>query len=140
MEQGKLKKASESELAGAIREAIGAGPDDEVSFVTPQFTRERRATPPGSPPASREQWDALLSMSDVGLREMGLRPWDEPDEQGRVTMLLPGEWYRAIPAGFPIVGLNGEEESFVPRQSDNDIRFGCLAYGVRVKATVNWGK
>lgn len=93
---------------------------------------------PGCPPATPEEWAALRGMSESALREIGLRTWDSrPD--GRALMLIPGEWYRAIPAGFRVVDINDfdhnpiTDEAFVPGGSDNDIWFGCLTYGIVVQ-------
>lgn len=69
-------------------------------------------------------------MSRQALKEVGLRAWDEPDGHGRVLMLLPGEWYQHIPRGYEIVDINGNAERFEPGVTDDDIRFGCLAYGI----------
>ncbi len=96
-----LKKQGEDPLADQIREAIGAGPDESVEVVTPQFTRTPGMQGPGSPPATKEDWEALRSMSVEALKEMGLQPWNEPDKEGKVLMLFPGEWYPHIPPGSP---------------------------------------
>lgn len=128
MANDKLKTASENRTAAKLREVIGAGPDEDVEIVTPQFTREPGATEPASPPVD---FDGLRGLGVNALREMGCRRWDEPDESGHVLMLFPGEWYEAIPAGFRVVNIFGETESFVPGTTDDDIRFGCLPYGLR---------
>jgi hypothetical protein len=140
MPEGKLKAASDSRVAAAIREAIGAGPDEDVTVRTPQFTRPPSWAQPGCPPASREQWNDLYKMDGVALRELGLHPWcthhEMEHEYGRngVLYLLPGEWYRSIPAGFPITDICGGDELFSPGVTDDDIRFGCLAFGILVPA------
>ena len=46
-------------------------------------------------------------------------------------LLFPGEWYHIIPNGFMVTGLYGESYPFNLGESDDDIRFGCLAYGIR---------
>ncbi len=52
------------------------------------------------------------------------------------VILIPGEWYNIIPDGFIVTGLNGEQYPFKNGDSDDDIRFGCLPYGIRrVKST-----
>ena len=45
-------------------------------------------------------------------------------------ILIPGEWYNAIPDGFIVTGLYGEKYPFKKGESDDDIRFGCLPYGI----------
>lgn len=47
--------------------------------------------------------------------------------------LFPAEWYNKIPNGFIVTGLYGEAYPFQKGKSDDDIRFGCLAYGIRRK-------
>jgi hypothetical protein len=46
-------------------------------------------------------------------------------------ILFPGEWYDCIPDNFIVTGLYGEEYPFRLGDSDDDIRFGCLPYGIR---------
>lgn len=127
--RGALKKSSESELAAQIRSAIGAAPDEAITIQGPQFERLLSDPTPGSPPSD---WDALRSMDSVALKEMGCGKWDEPDTEGRVLMLFPDEWYRHIPGGYRVESISGEMKPFAPGMTDNDICFGCLAYGVRV--------
>lgn len=44
--------------------------------------------------------------------------------------LLPAEWYNSIPDGFELVDICGKKEFFKNGKTDNDQRFGCLAYGI----------
>ena len=46
-------------------------------------------------------------------------------------LMIPGEWYNSIPNGFMVTGLWGESYPFEKGKSDDDIRFGCLPYGIR---------
>jgi len=48
-------------------------------------------------------------------------------------ILFPGEWYNIIPDGFKCTSLYGEITEFIKGKSDNDIRFGCIAFGIRRK-------
>jgi hypothetical protein len=100
-----------------------------IAIVTPQFRRSAQDTAPAAPP---EDFAALRGFDKTALKEMGCRVWDEPDADGRVLMLFPGEWYQKIPGGFVMEGINGKPKTFRLGETDNDIRFGCLAYGVRV--------
>lgn len=52
-------------------------------------------------------------------------------EQDENVYLFPKEWYNIIPNGFIVTGLYGEEYPFEKGITDDDIRFGCLAYGIR---------
>ena len=128
-----LKRASESDWAAELREAIGAGPDEPVSIVTPQFEREP-GQPPATPPAD---WEALRTLDVQALKELGMRPWGCPEDaagnehpEAGCLWLFPGEWYPAIPNGFEIVDINFNAEVFVRGRTDDDIRFGCLSFGV----------
>lgn len=47
------------------------------------------------------------------------------------VLLFPGEWFDLIPEGFKTTGLYGEETVWEKAKADDDIRFGCLAYGIR---------
>jgi len=116
-----------------------------IQVTTPQFTRPKSDAPAASPP---ENWDDLKELDKNGLRELGFRPWNVPNDpedeprpgscqpvnwvgfNGKTLMLLPGEWYAKIPAGFEIIDINGCKETFQPGVTDDDIRFGCLAYGI----------
>ena len=55
-------------------------------------------------------------------------------EEDEDLILFPGEWYNIIPDGFKCTSLNGELSIFQKGKSDDDIRFGCIAYGIRMKA------
>jgi hypothetical protein len=130
-----LKSASESADAAKIREAIGAGPNEEVQVTTPQFTRPKGEAGPAAPPADREAFDALRTLPETALLELGFRKWGRREdgrnrEVGPMLWLLPGEWYQAIPEGYPLTCISFREETFQLGVTDNDIRFGCLAYGI----------
>ena len=69
----------------------------------------------------------------VDLSTVIPRPTQLLDEDEWV-MLFPGEWYGLIPDGFKCTGLWGQEEDFIKGgETDDDTRFGCLAYGIRRK-------
>lgn len=119
-----------------------------VEITAPQFHREQGAPPVGCPPATKAEWGFLRGIALGGgpkavgaLKEMGLRAWNDPktaepgDErfEGGTLMLFPGEWYHHIPKGFTIVDIFGNEKTFAIGQTDDDIRFGCLAYGLVVR-------
>jgi hypothetical protein len=118
------------DFAEKFAEATGIKPGEPVEIITPQFHRE-----PGAPPAhsAPEPFSEIYNRSIAELRQLGCRAWDEPDSEGYVLMLLPGEWYDKIPNGTQLIDINGEPESFVRGVTDDDIRCGCLAFGVRVK-------
>lgn len=126
----KLKASSESATAAVIREAIGAGPDEEIDVTTPQFDRASDMSRPKSPPSD---WKSLRLRKSSELRAMGCGAWANRRSDKTSLMLFPAEWYEAIPSGFEVETISGRTEFFVPGETDNDRRFGCLAYGVRVE-------
>lgn len=116
------------------REAADVPEDVEVVLMTPQFERPKNEPAPCSYPGH----DVLASLqraSVAELPEFGLCPWNDPAERqfgDRTLWLLPGEWYSRLPAGFAFTTIMGREEVFDPGVTDDDIRFGCLAYGILV--------
>ena len=106
--------------------AIGLKPGETLNIITPQFKRiDGRVIAyfPNTP----EEYAALPKLPPSTLKKIGCGIWN--DEGGKRHWLFPAEWYPHIPAGTPVVDINGETEAFNPGVTDNDIRFGCLAYG-----------
>lgn len=52
-----------------------------------------------------------------------------PEDEDMI--MFPGEWYNIIPNGFMVTGLYGETYPFKKGVADDDIRYGCLPYGIR---------
>jgi hypothetical protein len=75
-------------------------------------------------------FEALRTMSITELYNIGCHPWKqgEPD----VLMLFPAKWYHGIPTGFILESISGEKVAFARGVTDNDERYGMLAYGIRV--------
>lgn len=71
--------------------------------------------------------DIVLGLSSREPKPETLLPVDED------ILLFPCEWYDIIPNGFTVTGLSGESYLFEKGVSDDDKRFGCLAYGIRKK-------
>ena len=153
MATGKLHPRGVTPEADAIRDAVGAGDDDEIQVTTPQFTRPKGEPGPAAPPSTPDDWEALRQASRQELKERGCRCWsalvevDETTATGRARRrgsryedvdgggthelwLLPGEWYSSIPRGFAIIDIFGTDETFEPGKTDDDIRFGCLSFGI----------
>ena len=113
---------------------------DWPEIITPQFHRGPYDPISGAPPGSNLSWDDLRALSCQALKEIGLRPWNDPAKalpgdavfEGKQLMLFPGEWYRHIPDGYEVVSINGKREAFHAMPGRDDIRFGCLAYGILV--------
>ena len=66
---------------------------------------------------------------DIGIGDAITKQQSEDEE----IYLIPGEWYNSIPEGFQITTISGRIETFQKGITDNDTRFGCLAYGIRRK-------
>lgn len=124
MPEGELVPGDTNPLAAKIRKAIGAGPYEKVTVCTPQFERtdgkEITVFPKGA-----EFLDALKAAPADILKDCGLRRWDCN------TWLFPGEWYDHIPDDYIVTDINAMDEPFKKGETSNDIRFGCLAYGIR---------
>jgi hypothetical protein len=150
-----------SPLALLLRAASGAADGDDLYVVTPTFHRPTNLPPAMIPPADRSVWAALQRLGRDELKAWGLLPFgafstEPPPADGRRRVLhrdavyydledendprpkthelwlFPGSWYRQIPTGFPIVSIFGELEEFEIGKTDNDIRYGCLAYGLMI--------
>jgi len=126
MPEGELAFGDTNPLAAKIREAIGAGPFEQVQIVTPQFTRTngRQVTVFPTGPAFL---DALKTAPTEILADCCMVPWDEESK----VWLFPGEWYPHIPEGYMVTDINGNDEPFEKGKTDDDIRFGCLSFGFR---------
>lgn len=122
--------ANDPDFAEQFREAIGAAPGEAINIITPQFTRTDGIVPP----IPQINWTELANMAPDTLKQMGCCRWDEADDKGQCLWLLPGEWYGYIPEGFPLTCIDGTTSPFKAGETDNDIRFGCLAYGVMAAA------
>lgn len=121
--------ASDPDFAEQFTEAIGAKPGDRVEIITPQFTRTDGITP-AHPNFS---FADLHKFSPATLKAIGCGAWDEPNAKGEQLWLLPGEWYNHIPEGMPLTCIDGTTEPFERGKTDDDIRYGCLAYGIIVE-------
>lgn len=113
-------------FANDLANALGIAPGEMIEFVTPQFERTD-GIQVRSPMFSPAQWANLPKMADETLRELGLCVWDKTDEG--THYLFPKEWYGIIPRGLKVKFIGGEEEPFIPGETDDDYRFGCLAFG-----------
>lgn len=101
-------------------------PDIEIEIVTPHFTRTADMGPPPSLPATDDDWRQLQSMSVEEAKERSFGNWDGG------LFLFPGEWYAHIPPWLEVECISGARGRWDAEVRDDDIRFGCLAYGVRL--------
>lgn len=63
-------------------------------------------------------------------KELRFKKWDEdmPD-----LWLFPLYLVPIIPEGLEVTSINGETFKYEKDKMDNDIRFGCVAYGIEIK-------
>lgn len=118
------------DFAERLIEAIGAKPGDTVQITTPQFER----TDGLQVPLPIMDFSKLPNLSEDTLKAIGCQKWDVPDDDRNVLWLFPAEWYDHIPDGTIVYTINGETEVFKHGETDNDRRFGALAYGFMRKA------
>lgn len=105
--------------------AIGTQPGETIQIITPQFERTDGVQVPVL--IDFNDWENLHKKDEATLRALGFGVWDK-DENG-THWLFPKEWYSIIPDGFVVTDINGEKEVFKRGQTDDDYRFGCLAFG-----------
>lgn len=77
--------------------------------------------------------------SDAGQITFDVGRGNAPTTKRKKDMdiwLIPGEWYDYIPDGYLLTDICGRQEPFKRGKTDNDIRFGCLAYGI-LRPTTN---
>lgn len=93
-----------------------------------QHNRPSNWITPGTPPKTMEEWEALR---DVPMQELceaySFGNWNL---DGVPVALIPGEWHGALPEGLVLRCINGQDYTVGQDRIDNDIRFGCLAYGL----------
>lgn len=70
------------------------------------------------------------NLTEGEAQELRFGKWsdDEPDLYLIPLYLLP-----ILPIGTKLTCINGQKIVYDGHNIDNDVRFGCLAYGVRVK-------
>jgi hypothetical protein len=128
-----LLDINDPDFATKFADAIGLQPGEGITFSTPQFER----TDGMSVPLPICDFDRLPELSEATLKAIGCQKWDEPDADGNVLWLYPAEWYPHIPDGTTITDINGTTERFKRGETDDDMRYGALAYGVNRKAQGN---
>jgi hypothetical protein len=121
---------SDPDFVEKFRAAVGLKPGETLEIHTPQFERTdglQVALP-------QVDFAKMHLVSAETLKRIGCCMWDEPDKDGNVLWLYPAEWYDHIPEGTPLVCIDGETSLFKRGETDDDMRFGCLAYGFLRKA------
>lgn len=129
------------ELASFLKKELGLENNDTINIITPQFERDFEIEIDFIPKSGTELKTLIESAPKDILQKMGVCIWTTYDSEvadygkssylkpQQIHYLFPKEWYDYIPDGFEIINVLGEKEIFKRSQTDNDIRFGCLAYG-----------
>lgn len=128
----KILDVNDPDFAEKFADALGIQRGDTLEIVTPQFER----TDGRKPVLSVDDWEGLRRQSVEMLKELGCCPWERRDD-GTTLMLFPKEWYDLIPDGFVVTDINYNDEPFKHNETDDDIRFGMLAYGVLAEGAGN---
>lgn len=125
--------ASDPDFIAKLSAAIGVRPGEKLNLILPQFDRTdgRIVT---YLPRTPEEYAALKLLDPESLKKIGCQMWDEQD--GETTWLFPHEWYNYIPNGTTIVDINGDVEEFKNGETDDDMRFGALAFGFTQKTSI----
>lgn len=132
--------------------------ENKIEIVSSPHERQHEAPMENVKPTSEEKFLEIVNnapysiLRDMGFRKWatfndcvdeGLEPWDKDNsriitngpteklENDIDIILFPGEWHDIIPKGFVVTGLYGETYAFDPNIDGDDIRFGCLAYGIQ---------
>jgi hypothetical protein len=113
-------------FAENFAEAIGLKPGEKLEIKTPQFERTDGVQVPVTD-FSKLDWESLPMRGEATLKALGLGIWDKEDDY--THWLYPKEWYTLIPDGLAITSINGDNETFVRGETDDDYRFGCLSFG-----------
>jgi hypothetical protein len=108
-----------------LKDAVGLKDGEVLEITTPQFARTDGITP-SIPDIA---FDKLHTLSKEALKSRGCQMWDEPDAEGNVLWLYPATWYDHIPEGTEMVCIDGEKSAFKRGVTDDDMRYGALAYG-----------
>lgn len=118
--------ANDPNFVADFAKAIGVEPGETIEIMTPQFTRaDGRVV--SYIPKTPEEYAALPQMKPDALKKIGCQIWD--DEDGKRHWLYPHEWYNHIPDGTEIIDISGNVERFKRGETDDDMRFGALAFG-----------
>ena len=65
-------------------------------------------------------------------RELRFGKWDEKSN----LWLFPLYLVPIIPEGLEVMSISGNKYKYEKDKADNDIRFGCVAYGIEIKEEI----
>ena len=117
---------NDKDFAADLAAALDLKPGEELEIVTPQFERTDGRIISYFPKTKRE-YEALILLSESALKKIGCQKWD--GDENEIHWLYPAEWYSSIPDGLKITSISGNAEIFKTGKTDDDRRFGALAFG-----------
>lgn len=105
---------------------MGFEKGDVINIITPTFERTDGKEIKYFP-CTVQEYEALPKMDEKTLIDIGCQMWDEKDNM--IHWLYPAQWFEFIPEGFEVYTIGERYVKFNKNTSDNDTRFGALAYG-----------
>lgn len=96
-----------------------------LEIITPQFNRTDEVVPV-TPDGGTIWFDALKKLPYETLVAIGMGVWEDDH------YLYPAEWYDFIPDGYPVIDICNKIEPFKKGVTDDDRRYGMLAFGFKV--------
>ena len=118
--------ANDKDFIDNLLKALDIKEGDILNITTPKFARiDGRII--SYAPQTLEEYEALKLMTPENLEKVGCQVWEKTQET--IHWLYPVEWYGYIPEGLQVVNICGDTEKFRKGFSDDDKRFGALAYG-----------
>lgn len=126
MEFNEMLDMNDPDFAEKFKKALGLEESQGLEITTPTFNRKDNLAITYFPKTIKE-YQTLKQLNSESLKALGLQKWNS--EKGITLWLFPAEWYEHIPAGLKIIDINYKEEEFIPGITDDDRRFGALAFG-----------
>lgn len=131
---------SVNELISVLESDFGFKKGDKIQIASSQIDRKYDLEINFIPHDENELKALIESAPKDILKKMGVDVWESYDgakkakestylQPGEYHYLFPGEWYDYIPEGFEVINISGETERFKRGETDDDKRYGCLAYG-----------
>lgn len=129
---GEILNINDPEFVDKFTKKIGVKPGDSIRLIIPPHERGNTGPYNGYVPQNEEELNAVKAFSKEVLFEIGCREF-HVDLDGFTLWLYPGEWFDYIPKNYEVDCISGETLKWDSKECDNDIRFGCLAYGFKRK-------
>jgi hypothetical protein len=95
----------------------------QYSSWTPEFSRNNIVD---TMYTYTEKYTTNLDFNQVELEDLGFQVWDEESN----LMLIPLWLLPFISNGVELTSISGDTATVGTDDIDNDVRFGCIAFGV----------